>query len=181
MPDNPIDNLYIGLNAEGNATKEIEKLDDALEEVTKTFEEFEQQFTKLEVLGKILDNFRKKTKELVGEGKNLDDKNLLSNLNKEFSALDRYNKEFMRTKPIATEDFAYADEAIKRASDPILRLQDRIAIDRKELARLKTQHKEESRAFNRLATSISNNEERLAKHCFAATQEKSQARSGTRI
>ena len=163
MPDNPIDNLYIGLNADGNATKEVEKLDEALEEVTKTFEEFEQQFTKLEVLGKILDNFRKKTKELVGEGKNLDDKNLLSNLNKEFSALDRYNKEFMRTKPIAPEDFAYADEAIKRASDPILRLQDRIAIDRKELARLKTQHKEESRAFNRLATSISNNEERLAK------------------
>lgn len=49
MPDNgQIDNLYIGLNAEGNAQKEIDKLDKSLERLDSTFAKTEKSLSKLD-------------------------------------------------------------------------------------------------------------------------------------
>lgn len=172
MADNgQIDNVYVNFEVSGNAKENLDEIDKAFEDVTESIEEFEQGFTKLEVLGQILDNFREKTEKLVNEGKDLEDTDLLSNLNKQFSALDRYNRELAKTKPISKSDYQTAEEAIKRVSTETGRLEEKIRVSKQRLAELASQGKENSTTFISLATNISKAEKKLEELRLAAKQD----------
>lgn len=168
MADNgQIDNLYFNVEVGGNAADEFDKIDKALENIEDGVNDVENAFesfaniSKIDVLNKKLDNVNKNLDEAVSKNKDLEDKGVLNDLTKRFSLVDKLAKETAKTKPISEADYQAAEDAIKKVSTEVGRLEETLRVSKQRLAELASQGKENTTQFVNLASKIAKVEEKL--------------------
>lgn len=168
MADNgQIDNIYLNFEVGGNADDKIDEIDKGLEniennakEATEALESF-ANISKIDVLNKKLENVNKSLDEAVSKNKGLDDSDVLGDLTKRFSLVDKLAKETAKTKPISESDYQTAENAIEKVSTEVGRLEETLRVSKQRLAELASQGKENTTQFVNLASKIAKVEEKL--------------------
>ena len=178
MADNgQIDNVYLNFEVGGNANDEFDKMDKGLENIENNAKEAIEalesfaNISKIDVLNKKLENVNKSLDEAVTKNKGLDDSGVLGDLTKRFSLKDKLAKETAKTKPISEADYQAAENAIKKVSTEVGRLEEVLRVSVHRLAELKSQGKEDSTQFVNLASKIAKTREKLEELRLAAKQD----------